>query len=111
VLSCTVTKAAEPPVLDIVIKTIRSNHYEAVETADAEELLLNWYRGYEVELDSNAVESIKKQCVQRPISVGNVLPVMVDTEAGDYIPFVIADGHPGGVSVIGDQTKVRINSR
>ena len=81
-----------------------------VESTVTEEIILNWYRGFEFDLGKNAVAMIKKQLVKRPVSLGDVIPVVVETEGIDYMPFVIADIQPDGVSVIEENTDIKINT-
>ena len=81
-----------------------------VETSVAQKITLQWYRGFSVDFGSNATRMIKKQWVKRPVSIGDVLPVMVDKEGHEWIPLVIGDIEPEGVSVIRDNTDIRINT-
>lgn len=93
---------------EVTVKAVATGVGESI--PDAEEIVLNWYRGLEVNFGTNAVEMIKRQWVKRPVSKGNVLPVMLNGDEGDYIPLVIADVEPDGLSVIGGPTDIRINT-
>lgn len=93
---------------DVTIKAVATGVGESIPYA--EKIVLNWYSGLEFDFGPNAVEMIKRQWVKRPVSTGNVLPVMLDVDEGDYIPLVIADVEPDGLSVIGDPTDIRINT-
>lgn len=79
-----------------------------VETAVAEKIVLNLYRGYEIEFGSNAVDKIKAQWVKRPVSIGDVVPLFTDKH--NFIPLVIGKIEPDGVSIIKDATDLRVNT-
>ena len=81
--------------------------FKTVETSEAERIILNCYRGIGIEFDSSAVDMIKKQWLKRPVSIGDVIPVLSDQHGA--IPLVIGHIEPDGESVIRDDTEIRIN--
>ena len=83
---------------------------EIAQPATAQQIVLNLYRGDQFEFGSDAGKLIKKQWLKRPVSIGDVVPLATNTDI-EFIPLVVGDIEPDGISVIREETNIKINGQ
>lgn len=76
----------------------------------AERIILNQYMGLSFDFAPDAIELLKRQWVERPVSIGDIIPAVTEGDDTDPMPFVIADIQPDDVCVIKHKTEIIINT-
>jgi transitional endoplasmic reticulum ATPase len=77
-----------------------------IEGTNAEEVILQPFRGDPLTIKEDAIEKIKRQLLKRPAVVGDVLPIMLTED--DYAPLVVGKQTPPETAVIREETEIRI---
>ena len=85
----------------------------------AEKVVLAPPEGSPIEFKGNIEEMVKRQIMKRPISKGDIIPVMSTmahpffgrVPTGQAIPLIAIEAEPGGVVVITEKTEIKLREK